>query len=180
MSVYSSFEDALYTATKLMFPTTSVLFSYDNGPEEVTPYITIQVLQLDQIGREEVSGLTNSTREVTVKKVYEGFTSFKFIGDETKHSTAGDLALDFDFNLETPVVQEALLQNNLAFMRKSRIRRIPVQRDTVWYMMYQLDVYFAFSVAARQTSDTIETVKLVEEFTNDADITVVTVNPTIN
>lgn len=180
MSVYTSFETALFTAASKLFPTTPVYFSYDNGPEGVTPYITIQVLNLDQNGMAEVSTLTNSNREVTVKKAYEGIVSFKFVGDESKHSSAGDLAMTFDFNLESPAFQETLLQNKLSFMRKSAIRRIPVQRDTVWYMMYQMDVYFAFSVEARQTVDTIETTKTIGVFTKPNDVFPVIITQTIN
>ena len=47
--VYSDFEQSIYDVLSYQFPSTGIVFSYDNGPEEVTPYIAIQVIQLDQL-----------------------------------------------------------------------------------------------------------------------------------
>lgn len=178
--VYSDFEQSIYDVLSYQFPSTGIVFSYDNGPEEVTPYIAIQVIQLDQIGREYIAGKTNADGSLQMIKHYEGFTSIKFIGDETKHLAAGDLAFDFEFFLDSPVIQEKLLQSNLSLMRKSPIRRIPMMRDTVWYMAYQLDVYFAFSVEARQDVDVIETTKTVNIFTKPNGDDPVIITQTIN
>lgn len=180
MSFYTDFEDSVYRALSTMFPTASFVFANDNGPEAVTPYCIIQVIALDQVGRESVSTLTDSTRNVLVTKTYEGRVSLTFVGSSETNLQASEVAADFDFFVESPNFQDVLLRNKLSLMRKSRINRVPMRWDTVWYTGYQLDVFFAFTVAAEQSVDTIEKTIYTGVFTKYNDSEPVVITQTIN
>lgn len=160
MDFYESFENAIYDSLEAMFPLTTIIFAHDNAPENVTPYITIQVIDLDNVGREEIETLVTTDDKRQIVKHYESKVIIKFVGDESKQVLAGSLASDFEFFLDSPAVQDTLSRNNLSLMRKSRISRIPAKWDTAFYMVYSIDVYFAFSVVARQDSDYINVVNL--------------------
>lgn len=180
MSFYTDFEDSVYRALSTMFPTASFVFANDNGPEEQTPCGIIQVIALDQVGRESVSTLTDNTRKVLVTKTYEGRVSLTFVGSSETNLQAAELAADFDFFVESPVQQDILLREKLSLMRKSRINRVPMRWDTVWYTGYQLDVFFAFTVAAEQSVDTIEKTIYTGVFTKYNDSEPVVITQTIN
>lgn len=162
---YQDFEDSLYTSITTLIPTLPAIFEHGNGPEEVTPYVTIQVVQLDQVGREQISTLANPDNVLVVKH-YEGWVRFRFIGNQETQLSAGEFASDFNFFMDSPVYQETLLRNKLSLMRKTPLRRVPMLRDTDWYTGFQFDAYFAFAVEAEQIVDTIETVEYTATFNN--------------
>lgn len=168
MAAYSELRNAVYNTVSTMFPTTQVIWMYQNGTEPTSPYIGLHVLSLDQIGREEISSFAEETSEgsdvyrVNVKATYEAFIQVAFRG-----STAGDLAHDFNQALNNPLSWEAMYRNNLSKMRQSAIRNAPQLRDTKYVQAFNQDVTFAYAYNTQQIIDVIEQVIIVNQDTGD-------------
>ena len=165
MSIYTDLRDKLYDSLALVFPTTQIVQAYTNGPEVPTEYIVFDVIQVDQIGREYISTLTNSIGEQQIVSQFETRVLFEFVGKQDDDFVAADMANEFYFQIDSTPVQEAFLKNALSFMRKGSVRRVPKKRETDWYMCFQIDVFFAYQVEARQSVDIIETVELTGKYT---------------
>lgn len=157
MTIYTSLEDGLYTSITTVLPTARVIFAMQDAPEPATPYILINVLKLDPIGRERIGGLVVDG-VVQVAQDYEAQVVLEVIGTYENTTVTGELAHQLDFLLASPLMFEALAQNNLSLMRKRVVERFPRIRETKTYMCYQQMAYFAYSVVHNQVVDTIDTV----------------------
>ncbi|MNY06385.1 hypothetical protein D3C86_1391400 [compost metagenome] len=86
---------------------------------------------------------------------------FSFVG-----SLSGDMSQSFTQRINNvPVSREALTKNNLAFMRKSQIRRAPQKRDTKWVEYHNLDATFNYIVNTSDVSDWVESIIVDSEQT---------------
>jgi hypothetical protein len=162
MGIYSDVEDALRLGTlKILeeeFPDTLVIFSHMNGAEPADPYVSIQLVTTEQIGRTQYSTFADEQENLHILVQYEVVAQFSFIG-----STAGDMAFTFNQAVSNNVVMwEAFQKNNLAPLRKSVVRRVPVKRETNWVEYHNIDVTFSYAVKTVQPVDVVERVSFVD------------------
>lgn len=179
MSIYVDLRDKLYDSLAPIFPDNQVIQAYSNGPEVVTPYITYDIISIDQIGREYMSTLVPLTGQQVVSN-YEVKVRVEFIGrnDSESNFQAAELATTFYFILDQTPIQENFLKNGLSYMRKDSIKRVPKKRETDWFMCHQVDLIFGYQVESRQNVDTIESVTTVGVYTKptNTDPVVITTN----
>lgn len=173
MSIYRDVEDGIFKGVKAAlseYPTVPVAFAHMNMTEPAESYVTINVLQIDEQGRQSSSTKTDEQERLTISASYEVFVQFTFIG-----SKAGEMSQSFSQRLgSNPVAHQEFRRNKLGFMRKSQIRRVPQKRDTKWVDYCNIDAYFSYSVITEQLVGIIETVILQDLITGE----VFTVPPT--
>lgn len=168
MGAYTELQDAVYNSVSAMFPQSEVIWMYEGGTEPTSPYIGLYILDLEQIGREEVSTFAEETStgsnqyRINIKVTYEAQVQVHFRG-----SGAGDLAHEFNQTLNNPLFWEVARENNLSKMRKSSLRNSPQQRETKWVQGYNQDVTFAYCYLTEQIVDTIDQVIIVNTTTGD-------------
>lgn len=167
MSIFEKLEVSLHTACEEALesyhPNTLIIFSNQSGQEPSNPYIVLDVLFNEQIGRTQTStradpvyGEGGEIAHYTLNSQahYEVTVQVSCIGSE-----AGTLAFDFHHLLNTTLVWEKFQLQNLYPIRKTDIRRSPVLRETKWVDRYNFDVTFTFAVSTNQTVDIIEYLK---------------------
>ena len=139
-----------------------IIFSHVNGSEPVNPYVVINVLGIEQIGKHSTSTLADPTQNIlNIRVSYEITVQFSFCG-----STAGDMAQSFTQRINNnPFSFEALDREKLSVMRKSNIRRIPQKRDTQWVEYFNQDVVFTYTINTEQPVDWVEAV-VIEDAVN--------------
>lgn len=164
MAVYSDIRKSVRRASIQslieFFPTTDsqnkgIIFSHVNGSEPSTPYVVINILGIEQIGKHSTSTLADPTQNiVNVRASYEITVQFSFCG-----STAGDMAQSFTQRINNnPFSFSALNKEKLSVMRKSSIRRAPQKRDTKWVEYFNQDVVFTYTLNTEQPIDWVEAV----------------------
>lgn len=159
----TAFEDAVYDVLNTALPSLTKYIAYQNGPEQVTPYCVFHCSQIDPTGREEISTGSDAlgdNYEIRVLEHFLGTIRFEFVGKDISGNHGGDQAMLFTTLLSTPNIQMALRQQNLGYMSKSLIRRVPKLRETTWYNAYVVDVVFSFALETKQQVDIIENVTL--------------------
>ncbi len=106
-----------------------VFFSHTGGTEPSNPFVAINILGIEQIGKHSTSTLSNPADNMLyIRASYEINVQFTFCG-----SAAGDMAQSFSQRINNnPLSFSALNQEKLSVMRKSNIRRTPQKRDTKW------------------------------------------------
>lgn len=168
MSIFTSFRESLYDSFEELFPTYQVIYSYGNNPEHKTPYILYSIDNTKNFGEEYTPTLVGSDGMQQIVSQYTSKVTLEFIG-KSDDFTAADLANDFYFTVDYFDTQSVFYKNALSYMRKSSVRKVPKRRETVWYMSYQIDLYFGYQVEARQNTGVIESVVIEEtlEFDNE-------------
>lgn len=164
--IYKQLEDALYASLISQFPLERITFPFNNAPEPQTPYVVIDVMRLDAVGRETNSSLT-STGVMTILQVYEAKVRLEVMGEYEDQTLVGDLAHRIEFALRTPLFQNALHANSLSFMRANPVDRFPRKRDTKTYMCYQQEVFFGYAITVTQDVGYINNVNVLGVY-NDA------------
>lgn len=180
MNIYTQIEDGLFNGTlKALveyFPAqdddSPIVFSHNDVAEPDSPYVVINVLNIDQKGQGYTSTLTNEDEELTIKASYEALVQFSFCG-----STAPNMAHSFHSALNSIIVNDEYRRDKLGIMRKSKIRRAPQKRETEWIDYFNIDVTFSYELIEHQVVDVIEVV-IIEENIDDV-VTVYTVPPDI-
>jgi hypothetical protein len=155
MTIYTSLEDALYNSVATMFPTARIIFALQNHPEPKTPYILINVLRMNPVGREETSGYGPLQ---SYAQVYEAQVVFEVIGEYESTMEVSDLAASFEFLLASPLMLEAYAVNNLSLMRRRSMERFARTRETKTYMCYQQTAFYAYAVMTTQDVGQIDSV----------------------
>lgn len=183
MSLYSDIRTAVRNlaikALEEYFPTVAtqnagILFSHLNGPEPSTPYVVINIINIEQQGHHSTSTLTNTDRELATQVAYEVMIQFGFCG-----TTAGEMSQHFTQRINNnPLIFEELHRYKLGFMRKSQIRRIPQKRDTQWVEYFNQDVTFSYVGVTEQLVDTVEAV-IFEDILNGDTFTIPEETPQI-
>lgn len=172
MSIYSSVRSALRIGTlKVLaeyFPTKSaqdkaIIYSHTSGTEPSVPYVVIQIVSVNQVGKTSYSTYASSAENLTIINHYEIMAQFSFCG-----TTAGDMAYDFNNSIiNNTVTREAFQLVNLAPINKSTLRRVPSKRDTAWVEYENLDVTFTYAVKTNQAVDIIEHISLLDPETQE-------------
>jgi hypothetical protein len=182
MSIYIDLRDSIYDSLFALLPTTEIIQTYGNGPEAVTPYVTYDILQTEQKGREYISSSADNAGLQQIISQYETKVRFEFVGkqDLASNFAAAELANDFYFKVDYSTTQENFLINGLSFMRKDSLKRVPKKRETDWYMCYQVDIIFGYQVVARQTVDVIDTVTITGTYFNPADELIIAITDVIS
>lgn len=176
MSVYSDVRAGIRRgalAALSEYPDHEVIFSHTNSTEPSQSYVVINILSVEQQGRQSNSTMTSlvDNQEVqTITASYEVYVQFSFIG-----SLSGEMSSSFNQRLgSNPIVEQEFRRNKLGFLRKSQVRRAPQKRETKWVEYHNLDAYFSYSAITQQVVDIIETVILQDLITGE----VYTVPPT--
>lgn len=164
MSIYVNLRDSIYDSLNVIFPTTQIVQAYNNGPEVVTPYVTFDVVDIDQIGEEYLSSFADEEGMQQIVSQYEVKVRIEFVGKQDSSFDAAALANDFYFVIDQTPTQHAFLLNNLSYLRKDSVKRIPRKRETDWYINYQIDLIFGYQVEARQSIDIIESVNIEADY----------------
>lgn len=166
MSIYSDVSNGIIgTAIVALSEYTDplVILSHQNGAEPSKTYCVINILSIEQQGHHSTSTQTTSDFKLNVRVVYEVMVQFSFIG-----SLSGEMAQSFTQKINnTPLVREALTNNNLGFMRKSQIRRAPQKRDTKWVEYHNIDATFNYIVNTTDVTDWVESIIADSEQTGD-------------
>lgn len=139
-----------------------LFFSHTNGSEPSKPFVVINILGIEQIGKHSTSTLSNPADNMLyIRASYEINVQFTFCG-----STAGDMAQSFSQRINNnPFSFSALNQEKLSVMRKSNIRRAPQKRDTKWVEYFNQDVVFTYTLNTEQPIDWVEAV-VIEDAVN--------------
>lgn len=160
MSIYVNLRDSIYDSLNTVMPTLQIVQAYNNGPEVVTPYVVFDVVNVDQIGEEYISSFADEEGMQQIVSQYEVKVRIEFVGKQGDGFDAAALANDFYFVIDQTPTQHAFLLNNLSYLRKDSIKRIPRKRETDWYINYQFDLIFGYQVEARQSIDVIDSVNI--------------------
>ena len=144
-----------------------IFFSHSGGTEPSSPFVVINILGIEQIGKHSTSSLTDSTNTlINIRASYEINVQFSFCG-----STAGDMAQSFSQRINNnPLSFEALNKEKLSVMRKSNIRRAPQKRDTGWVEYFNQDVVFSYILNTQQTVDWVEAVVIEDAISQPPEI----------
>lgn len=134
----------------------NIIFSHQPD-EPVGSYCVITQLDLDKVGMDKVSTLTDVDEQIWVQATYEIMLRFSFIG-----SDAMELSTDFDLMLGSPVYLENLLRNNISVMRRGKVKYVPEKRDTKWISRYVQEITFAFGVRYEQGIDVIDEIEWID------------------
>ena len=141
--------------------TAPIIFSHLNGAEPEDTYITLNVLGLYPVGRNQVGTLTSTTNQITYLSTYEAEIRVVVCGSES-----GNVAHLLNHRIAAkPSVIIAASANNLGFMRKSSVRHTPVKREAEWVDYHTLDITFSYQVLS------VETVGIIESVSTEAQIT---------
>ena len=62
------------------YPTMPVVYSHQNGSEPAEAYMTINILNVDQIGHHSTPALTRANEILDVRVAYEVMVQFSFFG----------------------------------------------------------------------------------------------------
>ena len=171
MAAYSDIRKAIRRAAIQSvieyFPTEAdqnklVFFSHTNSSEPASPYMVINILGIQQIGKHSTSTLADPSQNIlNIRVSYEISVQFSFCG-----STAGDMAQSFTQRINNnPLSFESLNREKLSVMRKSTIRRAPQKRDTQWVEYFNQDVVFTYTLNTEQPVDWVEAV-VIEDAVN--------------
>lgn len=161
MSFYRDLEDSLYNVVNGLNPTWNVIFAFTNGPEPASPYLVIDVKQMNPIGREYLSTPTElPVGETVLKSValqdHEAFICFDFIGKYDDQTTLGEMASTLQVQLRTQQGYELQSLNRLSLFGISNLRRTALKRETDMYMVYRLECRMAYTSYTESDVDNIE------------------------
>lgn len=166
MSIYSTLKPAVRNVALVAnseYPLIPVIYSHSNGTEPVETYVSINILDIQQIGHHSTPALTRANEILDVRVAYEVMVQFSFFG-----SLAGDAAHSFTQRINNnPQVFEELSKQKLGVMRKTTLRRNPQKRDTKWVEAFNMDVTFSYILNTPQLVDTVEIVVLQDEYSGD-------------
>lgn len=171
MSIYEQLEESLYDSCEAAladyYPDTPIIFTHVNGPELSNPYIAMQIMFVEQMGRTQTSTLADPVYgeddeiihyTLNSQAHYEVTVQFSGVG-----TSAGSMTFDLHHLLNTTLVWEKFQLNNLYPIRKTEVRRAPILRETQWVERYNFDVVFTYSVTTNQVVDTIEFIRFKQE-----------------
>lgn len=159
MNIYTSLQNNVYDSLATLFPDTTIVQAYTNGPEPRSPYIVFDLYSVKQQGQEYIETFTSIEGRQQIYSHYSCLIRLEFAAP-TQDFRAAELANELYFIVDYTTSQEVFLKNNLSYLRKSSIRKIPKKRDTDWWMFYQIDLHFGYQVEARQDTGVIESVEI--------------------
>lgn len=171
MSVYSNvrtgIRKAAIQALVEYFPDTTtqntgIIFSHLNGAEPSVSYVAINILQIEQVGKNYTSTFANTAGEITIQGNYNIYVQFSFIG-----SLSGEMSQSFTQRLNNVLIREELQRNGLNLRTKTNIRRAPQKRDTKWVEYHNMDVVFTYAVNTQQIVDVVEVVSITNTLTGE-------------
>lgn len=161
MNIYQDLEDSIYKLVTGLFPTWMTIFAYTNGPEPLTPYCVIDVRKLEPIGQQYTShlGIINPVTGAALTSTIQDSLAqvrFEFRGKYDDNTTTAEMTHQLELAMRTPRGFELMKVNNLSLHKKMSARRLPIRRETDMYMVYQLDVTFAYCSMTTDDVDWIE------------------------
>ena len=156
MNIYSSLQTGLWNvvakALSYDFPTMPIIFAYQNGLEPAESYVTMNLLNNQQIGHSQTGTLTDTQDKIHFAATYEADIQISFFG-----SKSGDAVTAFVQNINNnPLVLEEIRKNKMGFMRKTQVRNNPQRRDTKWVDSFNMDVVVNYTVGSEQLVDVVE------------------------
>lgn len=166
MNIARDFENALYDLAEQLLPTGfNIIFDYNNGPEQIRPYLVIDASALNKVGGSYTSHIVNEGEDnMLTLTTYECPVMFEFVGKYDKGVSLGDTVFTFDSLLETPLTRRLMAQKSLSLMEEEKVVRISDARVTDTDIYYQKVCTFAFTVETRQTIETIASVDIEGQY----------------
>lgn len=160
---FTAVEDAIRDSITPFMSGVTIYFANENGAQPLTPYCMIEIVSFESVGREEMTSTTtystgSTTGTMTIREPYEVTAKFVFEGKNTSANNGGDLALEFYSLLNTPLFIQECRKNSISLLRKGIVRRIPVKRETKWYVSFAIDVTFACIIERTQQVDGFDNV----------------------
>lgn len=157
MNIYQDLEDSLYNIIEGLHPEWTVLFAFSNASEPLNPYLAIDVRKITQTGSEYSSTPTvgaDGTKLIqTTYQDYVAGVRFEFIGKYDDQTSVADMAHSLQLELRTDGGYDLQRANRLSLFNLTSLRRLPLRRETEMYMIYQLDVDFAYTGMATTEQD---------------------------
>ncbi|MDV3143248.1 MAG: hypothetical protein Q8761_02265 [Sweet potato little leaf phytoplasma] len=160
MNIVKDFEDSLYDYLEAMLPQGfNIIFNYNNGPEQIRPYVVIDTSDMRKVGGSYTSHVVpDGENNMMTVTTYECPVMFQFVGRYDKLVTLGDVVFNFDVEMETPLGRQLMVKHNLCLLNQEEVVRIADSRVTDTDVYYQKVCTFAFTAETRQTIDTIASV----------------------
>ena len=169
--MWSSFEDSFFLVMQAIFPDLPIIFAYQNGPENVTPYCYIDTLFAEPIGREEtgydLGNILGGASET--KEVYSIKLRVNFVGKDAVDNHGGNLCHTLSTALVTPEILALLEVNNMSLFQKGQIKKIPKLRETTWYNSYVIDLVLAYQITTVATASPVDAITVEATYTLSAD-----------
>src|SRR5690606_6313444 len=138
-----------------------VIFYYQNDPRPSVPYVTLYLTPLSQIGNDFVPMPTNQAGTITQ------------IGDREftlQVQTYGDDCITRLENLRSSLQKQSVLdtlrENGIAFVQQLSINDITELNASRFENRAQMDLLFRIGQTYSETTGSIETVEINENFSN--------------
>ncbi|ALJ97518.1 hypothetical protein AU075_gp162 [Pseudomonas phage C11] len=155
--IHTELENSLYLMVKELFPDWRVIQAYTNNQEPQTPYLAIDIKRLDELGRENVSNMSDpispSHGTIQVQQDFAAKVVFELIGKYGETASVSDMAMAITRAMRTPAGHAAQRKFNLSLFKLPSTRRVPMLRETDMYMFYQVTCEFGFSVIETTTQE---------------------------
>lgn len=134
------------------------------APEPALPYATYEIVSTNELGRHQYSPLDDAGDQ-EVYEHYEVIFKVTIIG-----SGATKVAHDISLGIGKQTVSSALFENNLAYSRKSNVRRIPKLVSSSWEERAEI-LITCFTVSqATDNIGIIERAEITENYTSDSGV----------
>ena len=168
-ALYKQIQDDLRTVIKdsisKSFPTSKVIFGFENGTEPTGTYCVISVLDYIKTGLAETSTRANPVDdhyEVWTNIPYEILVQIDFVGKD-----AGAMSLECHTRLSSSYSNKELSMSlNVGLLNMSSIRRRPQKRDTTYVDIRTFDARFNAVLSYTEEIGIITRVDIQEPFNN--------------
>jgi hypothetical protein len=139
---YTDLKTSLYNSYSQVVKDIPIIFAYQNGTQPKTTFMSLDIISWEAKGKTYASTHVIDERQ-TLSQVYEVRVRVE-IHNPSEEDEAPNKAHQLDADYEGWLFNETVKVNNLSYMRRGSMKRVPKIRDTKWYMSFQQDVYFAF------------------------------------
>lgn len=190
LSLHTDLKNAIYSSLRQMIASdVPIIWMYGGGPAPKWPYIGIQILNNEQVGK------TNTEWKVSkgqyydgtylydgemnydggayvtqVKKTYSTLIRICFFGIECQ-----DVGYDFDLKIDSQTYRTLWRVHGLSFQRKLATANVPRQYETQWVSCHQIDFNLLYYIAYKEQIDGIESVGVTINATQEDNSVITTI-----
>lgn len=135
------------------------------SPESIIPYATYEIINTNELGAIQKEDIDVDGNQVLYEH-YEVIFRVMVVGDNSTK-----IAHDLSIGLGKQTVTDALFEANLAYSRKSNVRRIPSLVSSNWEERSEIFITCFTVSQATDNIGIIEKVEVNEEFISDSGTT---------